>query len=82
MTDARMISGMVTAPALAARAKVAVHPMRSPRPSTVDHRPADHVRQHPHGASRPSATAIIAPVRAQANARDQRRTNRRAILHP
>ena len=85
MTDAHMICGIVTATALAVRGRVAVRPVRSPRPSTVDHRPADHVRQHPHGAPCPCAIGIMAPVHAQARqatALDKRRANRCAILRP
>ena len=84
MIEVRIISGMLTAPALAARAKVAVHPGQSARSSTVDHGPVDHLRRPPHGASCHGATGIIAPDRAQARqitARDQRRTHRPAKSH-
>jgi hypothetical protein len=85
MIAIQIISDMLTAPALAARAKVAVRLGQSARSSTEDHGPVDHLRRPPHGASCHGATRIIAPDRAQApqvTARDQRPTHRSTILRP
>lgn len=60
MIAIQIISDMLTAPALAARVKVAVRLGQSARSSTEDHGPVDQLRLPPHGASCHGAKGIIA----------------------
>ena len=61
MIEASIISGMLTAPALAARARKVTRPVRPARSSTVDHGPLDHVGRSPHADPSPDATGSAAP---------------------
>ena len=84
MTEASIISGTPTAPALAARARKGARPVRPERSSTGDHGPP-HVGRSPHTHPRPDATGPAVHGSAQAHqiaVSDRRGSQRPEILRP
>jgi hypothetical protein len=85
MIEASIISGMLTAPALAARARKVTRPVRPALSSTVDHGPPDHVGRSPQADPRPDATGAAVHGSAQAHQiahSDRRGSQRSEILRP
>lgn len=85
MTGPSLVDVTPTAPVTAARAGMAVPKAHSQRPPAANTGPACHAQRHLPGCSWRVEAGIIAADSAQApqtTARDQRTTNRRAILHP
>lgn len=80
-----IVSGMLMAPALAARARKIMRPVRPARSSTVDHDPPDHVGRSPHADPRPDATGSAFHGSAQPHQiadSDHRGSQRSEILRP
>jgi hypothetical protein len=85
MIEASIVSGMLTAPALAARARKLTRPVRPARSSTGDHDLPDHVERSPHADPRPDPTGSAFNGRAQARQianSDCRCSQRSEILRP
>jgi hypothetical protein len=85
MIEAPIISGMPTAPALAARVRKVARPVRPAQSSTVDHGPPDHVGRSLHADPRPDTTGAAVHGSAQAHQiadSDRRGSQRSNILRP